>query len=203
MNLGELRAYTRESVLRDVAGTRQWSDPDLVRWLNDAQDIFARKTCCLLDDTSDFMQVTTVATQRDYTLDPRIVTVFAVSDADNRRLRKLAATIPLIASDGKPSAWSQRGVNSLTLWPTPDDAYTLTLLAARLPLAPMEIETDAPEIPGQWHLALCDWAGYRALRNTDSQIMADVRDMTITVRKDWERALVEGRREAYFNQRGA
>ena len=42
-------------------------------------------------------------------------------------------------------------------------------------------------------------------RNTAAtcQTMADVRDMTITVRKDWERALIEGRREAYFNQRGA
>lgn len=203
MNLGEQRAYTRESVLRDVAGTQQWSDPELTRWLNDAQNLFARKTCCLLSDTESFCEVTTVATQRDYTLDPRIVTVFAVSDADGWKLRKLPGYAALVASDGKPSAWAQRGVNTLTLWPTPDDAYVLTLLVARMPLIPMEVETDEPEIPEHFHLALCDWAGYRALRNTDSQSMADVRDMTITVRKDWERALVEGRREAYFNQRGA
>jgi hypothetical protein len=203
MNLGDLRAHTRESVLRDVAGTQQWSDPELTRWLNDAQDIFARKTCCLLSDTDDFLQVTTVATQRDYTLDPRVVTVFAVSNADGWKLRKLPATLPLVVSADQPTAWGQRGVSSLTLWPTPNDAYVLTLLAARLPLAPMEVETDEPEIPEHFHLALCDWAGYRALRNTDSQTMADVRDMTITVRKDWERALVEGRRETYFNQRGA
>ena len=203
MNLGELRAYTRESVLRDVAGTRQWSDSELTRWLNDAQALFARKTCCLLSDTESFCQVTTVAAQRDYALDPRVVTAFAVSNADGWKLRKLPGYIPLVISAGKPQSWGLRGVNSLTLWPTPDDAYVLTLLAARLPLVPMEVETDEPEIPEHFHLALCDWAGYRALRNTDSQAMADVRDMTITVRKDWERALVEGRREAYFNQRGA
>jgi hypothetical protein len=203
MNLGELRAYTRESVLRDVAGTRQWSEPELTRWLNDAQDIFARKTCCLIDDTASFLQVTTVAAQRDYTLDPRVITIFATSDADGWKLRKLPANIPLVIRAGKPTSWGHRSAYSLTLWPTPDDAYVLTLLAARMPLVPMEVETDEPEIPEHHHLALCDWAGYRALRNTDSQTMADVRDMTITVRKDWERALIEGRREAYFNQRGA
>jgi len=199
MNLGDLRAYTRSSVLRVV---EQWSDLELTRWLNDAQDIFARRTCCLVDDAASFLSIATVAAQRDYTLDDRVITVFAAV-ADGWDLRKLPATASLVVRSGRPSAWTQRGVHTLTLWPTPDAAYSLALLASRLPLAPMEIESDEPEIPEQYQLALCDWAGYRAMRNTDVLVPEGVKDMMVTMRKDWERAVVEGRRETYFNQRGA
>ena len=203
MNLGDLLAYTRGSVLKDVPTPQQWSDVELTQWLNDAENIWARRTFCLLDDTSDFTQVTTVATQRDYTLDARLLGVSSVKTSDDVWLRKFQGSTQMTTASGTPRSWLLRGTHTLVLWPTPDAAYTLQLMTARLPLTPMEVETDEPEIPEHYHLALCDWAGYRALRNTDSQTMADVRDMTILVRKDWERALVEGRREAYFNQRGA
>ena len=89
---------------------------------------------------------------------------------------------------GKPLAWSTdeqldaksgiSGVVSLHVYPTPSADYTgqIRLRTIRLPLKELSLDDSErqPEIPLQYHLAMLDWAAYRALRNIDS----DVGDMS-------------------------
>lgn len=202
MNLGELRSYTRTSVLKDSAARGEWSDADLDQWLNDAQRIFARRTFCFLDSESSITTFDTVDGTNEYTLDPLVLQVFAVHNGATE-LRKLPAQFAANnATQGTPLYWRRRGVSKLNLYPIPDDAYTLNMLVARLPLEVMQVDSDEPEIPEQHRLALCDWAAYQAMRNVDTLAIDELRKIMVDFRKDWEHALVEARREFYQQQRG-
>jgi hypothetical protein len=137
-----------------------------------------------------------------YSLDPLVLDVFSIRNGASELRRFPAMYSTNGATQGAPLYWTQRGVNTVKLYPTPDDVYTLDLLVARLPLVPMEVDSDEPEIPEQHHLALCDWAAYRALRNVDSLAIDELRKTMVDFRKDWEQALVEAKREFFQQQRG-
>lgn len=85
MNLGELLSELRENLLADfsdqVAGTRKdqlWTDETLVRYINEAQNRFAKRAECLRDAvTPDTCTVTMVAGQRDYALHPKVIGVLS------------------------------------------------------------------------------------------------------------------------------
>lgn len=201
MTLEELRDYTRTHVLCDVPDPQQWLDESITTWLNDAESIFARRTFCFMDAESDFCSFDTAAGIALYDLDPLVLSVRAVSDSAGAKLHKYNSQRVAPPTSGKPIGWVDR-TRQIMLWPSPDDVYTISLLVARFPLVPMSDDSDTPEIPEQYHLLLCDWAGYRALRTIDAPITSDARDLIVQIRRDWERGIVEARREYYQRQRG-
>lgn len=82
MILDDLLVELRENMLHDrsdlVAGTsdRLWSDVTLVKYIEEAQRRFARRSLCIIDGTTpQFARFTTVALQGTYTLDPAVVAV--------------------------------------------------------------------------------------------------------------------------------
>jgi hypothetical protein len=66
----------------------------------------------------------------------------------------------LEGSSGRPTAYTVVG-NQITLWPTPDAAYSLSLRYWRLP-ADMVADGDEPEIPAQYHEILVAYAMQKA-----------------------------------------
>lgn len=85
MNLGELLTELRENILHDrsdqIAGASDymWSDDTLVRYINEAQRRFARRSRVLRDRTTpQCCQFTTVAGQDQYTLDQSVISVISV-----------------------------------------------------------------------------------------------------------------------------
>lgn len=196
MNLGELIEHTRVVVLRDRALPSQWSDDSLTLWFNEAHDQFARRTHCLTDEDADFTQLTTEIGVSTYTLDERVVFVGEVWFSDDTQpLRSAArARMPRGVGRSKPRIFStDAGVRKLRLNPTPDAAYDLSMYVARKPLKRLLNATDVPEIDEDYHLMLCEWVAYRALRNNDvdgsNLIEAD------KFRANWEVAIRDAKRD--------
>lgn len=206
MNLAELRKHLRGTILRDKAATpsdRLWSNADLDLWLNEAQDQFARRTHCLSDSTSNFTELETVAGQASYKLDRRIIFVAEIVHSDGRPLAPLNKhNVPRSIVTGRPSRYTtDAGVTTLRLYPTPDAAYTLDLLVARRPKAKMVEDTDIPEIDEEFHLDLCSWVAYRALRVNDP----DGGNMVASepFRAEWELRVRDAKRGVFRLRSGA
>jgi len=85
MILGDMLEELRENILRDksdqVGGTatdQLWSDKTLVRYINEAQDRFAKRAECLRDfSTPDICTINTVVGQDRYAMHPKIIGVLS------------------------------------------------------------------------------------------------------------------------------
>jgi hypothetical protein len=84
MTLGELLGILRADILHDrsdlVAGDTDylWSKSTLVRYIDEAQRRFARRTLCIRDGTTpSITQFKTVAFQKNYPLDPSILAIIS------------------------------------------------------------------------------------------------------------------------------
>lgn len=89
MTLDELLDTLRRDILHDrsdaVAGDTDqlWSDTTLIRYIDQAQRRFARRSLCIRDGTSAVTRFTTVPYQQDYPLDPSIISVFSARSMGN------------------------------------------------------------------------------------------------------------------------
>lgn len=180
MTFRELMAHLRCSVLRDTASPTLWADAELRAFLNEAQDNFARRTFCLIDDSSDFTSIDVAAGQAQYPLDKRVLFInwlglaeYDEADALTRWEQLQNGTrhrVPRTHYIDRPALYTaQTATRTLTLYPVPDAAYTLEMQVARLPLAPLESPDDECEIPEDYSLALCDYAAWRALKNNSPE----------------------------------
>lgn len=202
MNLGDLISELRENILHDrsdrIEGSdddRLWSDTTLVRYINEAQTRFAKKSMCLRSK----IVVRLMAGQREYPLDPTVIAVVSVRygtdgvdllrtghsmlgsyGTSTTRFYDTAqyAQMP----DGKPLAFttdeetsigedgSQRAV-TLRMFPAPLVAFVPGPIELRVVRLPTPFEQDdlqaIPEIPEDHHLNMLDWAAYLALRIVD------------------------------------
>lgn len=85
MRVGDLLEELREGILRDrsdqVSGTRLdqlWSDAQLLRYINEAQDRFAKRAEVLRDATTpETCQLVTVPGVQDYALHPKVIGVLS------------------------------------------------------------------------------------------------------------------------------
>lgn len=201
MTLDELVAHLRVSILRDTQKPSLWSDDELTLYLNEAHDQFARRTHCLADEESDFTFLETEPGVALYALDPVVVFVADIRGETGLALRKVGGARMSRATQGTPRHYSTDAkVRTVRLYPTPDAVYTLDLLVARKPLARLANGTDEPEIDEDFHLSLCEWAAYRALRNNDTDGMNVIE--AAKFRESWELAVREGKR-AVMRQRAA
>ena len=100
MTLGDLLEELRDNILRDrsdqvagVASDQLWSDKTLVRYINEAQHRFAKRTECLRDATpSDITKVITVAGTDRYALNPKVIGVLSARFLGN-------GTLPMDGAD--------------------------------------------------------------------------------------------------------
>lgn len=196
MTLDELVAHLRGAVLRDTAKPQLWSDAELTRYLNEAQDQFARRTHCLLDEESDFTLLATASGTALYTLNESVVFVVEMFHADGTPVRNATrARMSRSLGAAKPRFYTtDAAVRTVKLFPTPDAAYDLQMLVARKPKAKLVNDSDSPEIDEDFHLPLCEWAAYRALRTNDtdgSNLMEAAK-----FRESWEQAVRDGKRAA-------
>lgn len=167
MTLSELTHHLRAHLLADNAQPYEWSDAALTLWLNEAQDRFARETLCFIDVGPPIAEITTETGVGGYALDPRIYDVLAVIHDDGTALESRPYT-HVSRTPGRPRAFSIKpGTLPLQMHPVPDAVYHLTLSASRAPLKDMTCPEDTPEIPRLYHLLLCDWVAYQALRTID------------------------------------
>lgn len=90
MKLLDLLDELRNNLLRDTSGLlsggfdRVWSDASLVRYINDAQSRFLRRSQVLRDSTTpELTQVALLTGVAEYVLDPRVYAVLSVRYEDD------------------------------------------------------------------------------------------------------------------------
>lgn len=179
MNLSELMGHLRCAVLRDDAAPYLWQDTELLRYLNQAQLEFARRTHILSDDESAFTSFSTVAGTSTYEFDDRIIAITEIGleiDDGNGNLSyhglrdRTRNQLKNSYSQGRPTQYNvQVAQNKIRLYPVPDAVYTVRMLVARKPLRDLQNGRDVPEIPEDYHLTLCNFAAMKALMNNDPE----------------------------------
>lgn len=92
MQLDELLDEVRSNILRDASALLEgpadnlWTDESLVRYLNDAQRRFARRTMCLRDGTTpECCEVTLETGVTDYALHPSVLAVMSLRNEDSEQ----------------------------------------------------------------------------------------------------------------------
>lgn len=196
MTLEDLLDELRDNLLRDVSTAvdqesagELWTDRTLIRYINDAHEKFAARALCLRDATTPAVtQITLVAGQQHYTLDSRVRAVLSARMAPDRRLGRTSYGFGLTGSQELAPAtatieWARTGLpevfftdyqtDSIGFYPTPsttEAGLVVQMQVARLPLSPLTQQglTVEPEIPGEYHLDMLEWAAWRALRNHDT-----------------------------------
>ena len=234
MTLTELLDELRTNVLRDVstavvpqAGDSLWSDAQLIRYLSDAEDRFARETLCLRDSiTTAVARITLVADQADYPLDTRVIscntaiydgTLMLGRSSYGSRFGARGDITPNVArsipqESGIPQLYyTDKDSAAIGFYPAPaaeQAGKVIALHVVRRPLAPLTSANMAaePEIPEEFHLDLVEWGAWRALRNHDADIDGNPDNIAIVMarasahKKRFEEAVAECKRKfKYLN----
>lgn len=202
MKLSELIAHVAQNVLDDRTAMLNgspdslWSNTVLARYFRRAEDEFARRTHCIIDDTTAACcSVALVTSQSRYALHASVLRVLSVTPADTDldlvrhsydSMRPRFDTTPgyfdvnrvYTDSPGRPLWYSTDSATKiLKIRPAPaaddvSDIVTLNLRVVRRPITALSADTpnSEPEIPEEYHLDLCDYVAYRALSqpNVDS-----------------------------------
>lgn len=160
-----------------------WSDESVTGWLNEAEEEAAIRANLLYDTTTaDVCQIATTANTATYPLHPAITEIgyaqfVPTSDATRVAILtqkdrlELDRVNPRWRQDtGEPRYFVQDDT-TLTLHPRPSEDGALTLEAFRLPLEPMVVESDEPEISQAHHRHLVDWALFRAFSLPHAETM--------------------------------
>lgn len=176
MDLEALLGELRGNVLRDDAEIASgpddslWSDETLVRYINDAQQQFARRTLALRDNsTPQVVEVALAAGIASYALHKSVLAVVSAAyDTDTTDLARAGHSVfrtyakedpawldPSTAATwtpGRPRAYStdetldsdSKGSVTMVVYPTPtstEEGKIIHLRVARLPLRRFDIET--------------------------------------------------------------
>ena len=144
------------AALRDPTGYNDATKVEYVKeWLNKAE----QKICSITDyyiTTSS--SITTTADTREYQLPDGTKEVIAVVYDDDNKLYPIdiTKTVDDPSSTGTPGYYYIRA-NYIGLYPTPDDAKTLTIYYSSIG-GNMSKNEDTPIIPEEWQMALVYYA---------------------------------------------
>jgi len=198
MNYGELLSELRNNILRDksslVAGNQDtlWDDASLLRYIDQACSIMARRTMCLRDDsTPAITQLRLKLGQTEYPMDKRVLAMYSVKfDQDTFDLGRIGhfelntymppdtlwfdINVSATLAPGRPQyVATDESIETLRVYPAPDAenvGKTLYMRVARLQKDEPSLDNlDAvPEFFEEYHMYLLEWAAYRAFSNHDA-----------------------------------
>lgn len=195
----ELITHIRVDVLHDTATPPLWSDDLIIRLLNEAERVFARRTYAIADDSSALTSIDLSAGEYSYALDPKVLHVYSAyldgysKDLVNYTHRFIPSL--LTTTIGTPAIFTlDEAANRVRVYPVPDKAYTLNLRIARLPLADIT-ESSSPEIPEHYHLDLAEFVAMRCLRN--AEVDGSNLGSADVFEKSWRARIDEAKREYY------
>lgn len=178
MNSTELIETFREE-MNDTQLPHLWSDPLLFRYLNEAQELFCRRTEGIEDSsTPSVCRVAVVADTDWYPISEKILKVREAVDVATGRTIDLMnmekASLKGVRFDGRPGPLKLfvTGLekHKLRAWPMPGRPAAVELRVFRLPLVQITDDGDQPlEIDEQHHLALLLWVKHKAYGKEDAE----------------------------------
>lgn len=166
-----------------------WSDKTIVRYLNDAQRILCRRAWVLQDEgTAEVGTVVLRTGAPSYPLHKSILSVLMATpedqefpltkheDAALRQSRPYSDDLFPVDQDttqtsGRPIGYAVVGTPgklTMRVYRTPsatEQGLRLLLKVVRMPTCWLEAAktAESPEVPEEWHMALCDYAAGRCL----------------------------------------
>lgn len=180
MNSTELVELFRDEC-SDLAEPYLWSDLQLYRYLNEAQEKFCRETFGIEDSTTpEICRLAVVPGTDWYTLSKKVLKIRGATRADTGRAIRLlnAEKAPQegVLFDGRPGPLNAlvQGLekSKLRAWPLPNETMTVNLSVFRLPLDTIDDRGDQElEIDEQHHMALLHWMKYRAYAKDDVETL--------------------------------
>lgn len=195
-----------------------WNDDALVRYFNEAQRRLCREALVLTDDAaSAATQLTLTANQAEYALDKSVLRVLSAQLSDSSidlvassydELRPRATflendffdtNVPYADQPGRPRWFAtDTALRMLRLRPVPDAtsaALKLNLRVVRMPLTYLSVTAlqGVPEVPEEYHMALVDFAVWRALSQPDADEM--YLPVANNYKEYWEEALAGAKRD--------
>lgn len=158
-------------------------DELLTIYANEGQDEACRRGQLLRDSLSPLCTVAFAADAEAVALDTRVIKVLrahidgrSVGIMDVEQMDEAAPGWQYRDATGQPSRLiSGLTTGTLHLWPRPDKAGSLRLTVQRLPLKPMKVDADKPEIRPELHAGLVDWMLYRAYSREDTDLHSDAK----------------------------
>lgn len=168
-----------------------WSDTFLIRQFNEAQRRLCRRSWAIIEYGTSPAGVLTLATGKaTYQYHRSILRVFDATPSSqaamlgrttDERIRGVgapegdafdigeAAALAGAADTGVPLAIaSDAATRTIRVYPTPtatQSGLKVYLKVARMPIADLTLDdtTAEPEVPEEWHLAICEFAAGKAL----------------------------------------
>ncbi len=159
------------------------SDGLLTIYANEAQDEACRRALLLRDEVSSLCTMEYEAGEPMVSLDARIVRVLrAFVSGHPVNVLSVQQMDDRMPSWRAPSSAQQPRVLVVgvaegkgRIWPTPSASGVLQLAVQRLPLKPMRVLADKPEIRAEAHAALVSWMLYRAYSRMDTDLYNDAK----------------------------
>lgn len=153
-----------------------WSDEELVRWINQAQEEAAARAYLIFDDSSAITQIAIDSTTNRYAVSDRIIRVVdarivgspfpKLIPANENHLDKFDPTWGTRV--GKPRRYVNRD-KQILLDMIPDAPGTLQLECYRLPNQLVLGTNETLEIDPQYHESLLYWVKHRAYEKQDAE----------------------------------
>jgi len=178
MNSTELLEAFRGEMY-DVETPYLWSDADVYRYMNDAQNMFCRLTEGIEDSSSaDVCRLTVVAGTEWYPLSRKVLKVReAVNTATGRPYEVMnmeKASLQGVLFDGNPGPLklfvTGMEKHKLRAWPLPSEDATVELRVFRLPLETItDIGDQELEVDEHHHNALLLWMKHLAFSKQDAE----------------------------------
>ena len=162
IEVDEVLEHTRSQVLRDFASPQLFSDPSLIRYLNEGYAIFARTTHAF---TREF-ELDTIAGQKRYDMPSDVIHVRDVVGSYGISLGHYSRKTRRASCTGRPTQYTTDTKHrSIKFWPVPDNVYTFEIEAAVLP----ERVEDGDELDLDYDhgLLLPHFIAFRTLMNND------------------------------------
>ena len=200
MTLDELLVHTRD-LLRDREKPYLWNDEVVVGYLNEAQELVARRTHSFIPSRRE---VSLSAGESTYSLDEDVVFVYSaqIEGLAGRLQPATDGWTPTDTIQSTPTRYVlDTETGAIRFYATPDDVYTVLLRVARLPAILTTGNLGAMvELKRQYHLTLADWAAYRCFTHDDADGRNDGAAEKAEMR--FHKAVNEHKRDTYRLQTG-
>lgn len=132
----------------------QLEDSDIIRWINDAQDVIVAKTKVLKAKSS----IAATANQASYTFPSENIYQIESIHYNGMRIPNMSfpeaeeyifASDPLVEATGNPALWYE-WAGTFTFWPMPDDTKSIDLYYTKRPTK-VTASTDLLSLPDRYY----------------------------------------------------
>ena len=200
VTIQEVMQTLKEDVLRDFSTPGLFSDRACVNAINQAHNLFARRTHCYIETN---LEIALAVGASDYVLAPRVIHVYNVYDSAGAKIPPyMRRQQPRSRPGARPQGYSTDTTSrTIRVWPVPSGISTITLDVAVLPeravLDPVWHELELDE---QYVDLLLEWAAYKLLRNNDADASQTI--SAESFKAAWEEGLTEAKRDFFRERHG-